>query len=112
MDHHRSNIVSIVYFALQHYKPVHSANNQCQSRARRSLSRFLNSACQSVSWGSALPALPRLIKLQILASIQSAIILSACSYGLGKSIELLSDKNLVKVQQVMFCRIPHDTHRH
>lgn len=59
--------------------------------------------------GVALPALPRLIELQILASIQSAIILSACSYGLGKSIELLSDKNLVKVQQVMFCRIPHDT---
>ena len=109
MDHHRSNIVSIVYFALQPYKPVHSANNQCQSRARRSLSRFLNSACQSVSWGSALPALPRLIKLQILASIQSAIILSACSYGLGKSIELLSDKNLIKVQQVRFCRAPHDT---
>jgi hypothetical protein len=46
------------------------------------------STCSQLNW------------VQTLACIQSSIILGACAQGMGKSIELLSERSLVKVQQV------------
>ncbi|PMD54804.1 uncharacterized protein K444DRAFT_596532 [Hyaloscypha bicolor E] len=38
----------------------------------------------------------------VLACIQSSVVLGACAKGLGKSIELLSDRSLIQVQQMYY----------
>lgn len=51
-----------------------------------------NASQYSISWANR--------QGQLLTFVQSALLLSACSYGLGKSVELVSPDMIVKIQEV------------